>query len=118
MRQKRQSVDYNLREEQLARARETKLRTLAKARAARVERHLTPQEIARIRSLWGCADIRVSQHEIARMMGISEYAVQQAIAGKTPNLYAGSNGTEALIAYGREHCPTNQRIRAIMETPR
>lgn len=116
MRQKRQSVDYNLREEQLARARKTKLDTLAKARAARVERQLTPQEIARIRSLWGCAEVRVSQSEIARMLNVSEYAVQQAIAGKTPNLYAGS-GSDALIAHAQT-CRTNQRIRAIMETPR
>lgn len=110
--------NYCLSSAQLSRAHKTQADVMAKARAARIERKLTPQEIARIRSLWGCADIRVSQHELARMMGISEYAVQQAIAGKTPNLYAGSDGTSALIAYGRQHCPTNQRIRAIMEKPR
>lgn len=112
MSQKRQSVDYNLREAQLARAHEQRVRTLAKARAARIERQLTVQEVARIRSLWGCADVRVSQHEIARMMGVSEYAVQQAIAGKTPNIYAGS-GTDALIAHAR-NCRTNQRIKELM----
>lgn len=28
------------------------------------------------------------------------------------------SGTDALIAYARQHCPVNQRVREIVESPR
>lgn len=89
-------------------------RQMAAARLKRVDRPLTAKEIARIRSLWSCADLRVSQDEIARVLGVSKYAVQQAIAGRTPNLYRGSNGIDP-IAFAHEHNRTSARIRAVME---
>lgn len=100
------------------RLREQQARTLVKARAARVERQMTPAEIARIRSLWGCTDVRISQHEIAKIMGVSEYAVQQAIAVGSCNIYAKGSGTDALIAYGKANSAINREVARVMAVPR
>jgi hypothetical protein len=113
MSQLRQSANYNISQAQLARAHSAQA-VMAKARAARIERRLSTAEIARIHELTA---LRVSRQRICRSMGISEYAVQQVFAGKTPNIYRAASDFDP-IRFAREHNETTARIRALMEAPR
>lgn len=90
---------------------------LAQARSKRVDRTLTPAEVNRIRRMWGNADFRMSQAEIARAMNCTVYAVKQAISGKASNLYYLPSTVDP-IRFAKAHSPTNVRIRALMGDPR
>lgn len=102
MKQHRQSTRYN-----------SRLAALARMRDARIDRALTAHESARIRYLWA-SDPRPPKTEIARLVGVSVYAVQQAIAGRTPNLYRGTGAIDP-IEYARAAC--RAQIAAIYGRP-
>lgn len=50
-------------------------------------------------------------------MGISEHAVKEALAGKTPSIYRGPSSFDP-ISHAREHSRVNRAVARIMETQR